>query len=93
MSPSLLSLQLDFSAGNNPVEAQSLSCQKSSLSTGGTDDVSVGGKDLDAGNGGEIAVIGDDLKHAVGFHGFEFVSIKKISVALGVSAPTSTTSV
>ncbi|MDP2799530.1 MAG: hypothetical protein Q8O60_06590 [Deltaproteobacteria bacterium] len=30
----------------------------------------VGGEDPDAGDGGKVAVVGDELHHAVVFHGF-----------------------
>ena len=35
------------------------------------DDIAVCGENLNAGNGGEIAVIGNDLNHTIASHGFE----------------------
>jgi hypothetical protein len=35
------------------------------------DDIAVGGENLNAGDGREVTIIGDDLYHAMVSHGFE----------------------
>lgn len=41
------------------------------LGAGRLDNIAIGSENLNAGNGGEVAVIGNDLDHAMASHGFE----------------------